>query len=141
MRADNAGWMAFLGTLASWIILFLVGFGAWACPRYNVWERGLAGEAELRQAEWNRQIAVQEAKAKEEAAQMLAEAEVRRAEGVAKANKIIGDSLQGNEDYLRYLWVQSLGQNAREVIYVPTEANLPILEASRMALGPPVKGK
>ena len=78
-----------------------------------------------------------EAKAKQDSARELAAAEVERAKGVAQANKIIGDSLQGNEDYLRYLWIQSLENGKSEVIYVPTEANLPILEASRKQKLPP----
>jgi hypothetical protein len=62
----------------------------------------------------------------------LAEADVIRAEGVSRANKIIGDSLQGNEGYLRYLWIQGLQTNQMQVVYVPTEANLPILEVNRL---------
>ncbi|MDX1941448.1 MAG: hypothetical protein SFU99_12900 [Saprospiraceae bacterium] len=101
--------------------------------KYNVWSSGLAGEAELKQADWNRQIAVREAQAKEQAAVSLAQAEVERAKGVAQANKIIGDSLRNNEDYLRYLWINNLENEKNQVIYVPTEANLPILEATRFS--------
>jgi len=51
---------------------------------------------------------------------------------VAKANKIIGDSLKDNESYLRYLWINGLSEKDNNtVIYVPTEANLPILEAGK----------
>lgn len=114
-------------------LVFIVTIMSWGCPYYNVWERGLAGEAELRQAEWNRQIAVMEANAKYEASKRLAEAEVERAKGVAQANKIIGEGLKENEAYLIYLWIQSLGTNAHDVIYVPTEVNLPILEAGRFS--------
>ena len=64
---------------------------------------------------------------------MLASAEVERAKGVAEANKIIGESLNGNDAYLRYLWIERLGQNGQDVIYIPTEAGLPILEAGRRA--------
>jgi regulator of protease activity HflC (stomatin/prohibitin superfamily) len=103
----------------------------WGCPKYKVYSQQKAGEAELRHAEFSRQIAVQEAHAKMESAKMLADAEVSRAQGVARANQIIGDSLKGNDAYLRYLWVQGLGSGSHEVIYVPTEANLPILEANR----------
>lgn len=60
-----------------------------------------------------------------------AEIEVAKAEGVAKANQIIGDSLKSNESYLRYLWIRGLKEGKNQVIYVPTEAGLPILEASR----------
>ena len=112
-------------------LLTLIGLGMWGCPQYNVWQKELAGQAELKQAKWNRQIAVQEAKAKKEAAVSLAGAEVARARGVAEANQIIGKSLRGNESYLRYLWIQGLQDGNSEVIYVPTEANLPILEATR----------
>jgi len=115
-------------------ILVLTASIMGGCPKYRVWEQGLVGQAELRRAEQNRQIAVQEATAKKEAAVMLAQAEVERAKGVAEANKIIADGLKGHDEYLRYLWiVEKSGQNvSREVIYVPTEANIPILEASRL---------
>ncbi len=103
----------------------------WALPRYGVYRQGLAGEAELANAEYSRQVAVREAQAKKDSAVMLAQAEVERAKGVAQANKIIGDSLKDNEAYLRYLFVNNLADTKDQVIYVPTEANLPILEATR----------
>jgi regulator of protease activity HflC (stomatin/prohibitin superfamily) len=116
------------------IILFVAGFLFWFFPVYNVWQRELAGKAELAQAEYSRRIAVAEAHAKKDSAKLLAEAEIERALGVAKANKIIGDSLKGNEAYLRYLWIDGLKESSKqgEVIYVPTEAGLPILEANRL---------
>jgi regulator of protease activity HflC (stomatin/prohibitin superfamily) len=100
-------------------------------PQYRVWQREKAGIAELRQAEWNRQIRIKEAQAEQEAAKALAQAEIERARGVAEANRIIGESLAGNEAYLRYLWVQGLNNENSKVIYVPTEAQLPLLEAGR----------
>jgi len=107
----------------------------WAYPVYTVWQRGLAGEAELRQAEWNRQIKIREAQAAEESAGHLASAEVKRAEGVAKANLIIGGSLKDNEGYLRWLWVEGMKENTgKTTVYIPTEANLPVLEATRLHL-------
>jgi regulator of protease activity HflC (stomatin/prohibitin superfamily) len=113
-------------TLLALILLFGV-------PVYNVWQQEMTGKAELSRAEQNRQIRIQEAKAKKEAAVFEAEAEVERAKGVAQANKIIGESLNENENYLRYLWIQSLNDGNAETIYVPTEANLPILEADRFS--------
>ena len=68
-----------------------------------------------------------------ESADLLAQAEVKRAEGVAKANKIIGESLKDNEAYLRYLWVNNLENSQNQVIYIPTEAGLPIMEADRFS--------
>ena len=112
------------------VILFIAAL-IYGYPQYKVWQQRLAGQAELARAEQNRKIAIQEAEAKKESARALAEAEVIRAEGVAKANSIIGESLRGNESYLRYLWIQTLNDNPQNVIYVPTEAGLPILEAGK----------
>jgi regulator of protease activity HflC (stomatin/prohibitin superfamily) len=100
-------------------------------PTYNVWAQRMAGEARLAEALSSREIAVREAQAKKDSAVLLAEAEVERAKGVAQANKIIGDSLTNNEAYLRYLFVNNLENTKNQVIYVPTETNLPILEANR----------
>ena len=102
-----------------------------AVPEYRVWQRGMAGRAELAQAEANRKIKIAEAEATKESAKALAEAEVTRAKGVAEANRIIGDSLKNNEAYLRYLYVNSLAEKDANVYYIPTEAGLPILEAGK----------
>ena len=116
------------------VVVILLGAGLVGCPKYNVYSQRLTGEAELARAESNRKIAVAEAEAKKESAKQLAEAEVIRAEGVAKANKIIGDSLKNNEAYLRYLYITGLTDNGSgaQTIYIPTEAGLPILEAKRL---------
>lgn len=98
---------------------------------YEVWAHRKVGEAELAHAEYNRQIKIYEAKAFEEGAHHFANAEIARAEGVAKANQIIGDSLKNNEVYLRYLWITSLKSKNKEIIYIPTEGNIPILEAGK----------
>jgi len=112
-------------------VLFLVAM--FGLPLYNVWEQEQSGRAELAKAEYTRRVAVLEAQAKDDSATLLAEAEVKRANGVAKANAIIGASLEGNEAYLRYLWIQNLEHTGNEqIIYVPTEAGLPILEANRL---------
>ena len=123
--------------MAVWVLagIFVVGGGIGGCayvlPRYKVWSAEMEGQAELAQAEGNRKIAVLEAQAKLDSAKALASAEIERAKGVAEANRIIGESLQGNEGYLRYLWIQNLESGSNSVIYVPTEANLPILESGK----------
>jgi regulator of protease activity HflC (stomatin/prohibitin superfamily) len=98
-------------------------------PQYNVWQQSLAGKAELQKAEYTRQVAVLEAQAKKDSAQQLADAEIIRATGVAKANQIIGDSLKDNREYLQYLYITGLeeGSNKGNVtIYVPTEGGMPV---------------
>lgn len=120
-------------------VFFLVVMGMAGCPYYRVWEQGLAGEAELKRASQNRQIAIQEADAKAASAKLLAQAEIERAKGVAEANRIIGESLQGHTEYLTYLWLQALDHSQSTIVYVPTEANLPLLEASRLRQQPEKK--
>lgn len=110
-------------------ITIIGGFAAY--PKYRVWSATMQGEAEYAQAEQNRRIAVLEAESKLEAAKSLAAAEVERAKGVAQANAIIGESLRNNESYLRWLWIENLDKGGNSVIYVPTEAGLPILEAGK----------
>ncbi len=116
-----------LATVLPLTLLFM-----WGCPNYDVYEQNLKGEAELARATQNRQISIQEAQAKKESAHDLAEAEVIRADGVARANKIIGESLKGNDAYLHYLFINNLENTKDQIIYLPTEAGLPILEANRI---------
>ncbi len=129
---NNAG----LVVLCAILLSFCGGGACWAVPQYGVYHQRLEGEAELAKAEYSKTVMVQDALAKQESAKMLAQAEVERAKGVAEANRIIGESLKGNESYLHYLWIHQLGESKGDVIYVPTETNLPILEASRHQLPP-----
>lgn len=120
------------------ILMFSIsGCGVW----YAEWkgeilkvERTNRGLAELLEQESSKKIAIESAKAQLESSKLLALAEVERAKGVAEANKIIGNSLKNNEGYLRYLYITNLeksGDKGSEIIYIPTEAGLPILEAGK----------
>ena len=99
----------------------------WAAPKYFVYAKELKGKAQLKEAEWDRQIAIKEAEAKKESAYLEADAEVIRSQGIAEANHIIAGSI--TEEYLKYRFIEGLNDGNTEVIYVPTESNLPILEA------------
>lgn len=144
-----------LGSLVTLTILLVAILAAtlWAWPKYKVYKLEFSGMAALKEAEWSKQILIEEAKAREQAALMqakakvtLAEAEgkaqivraraegqadIERAKAAAEANRIIGESLKGNEEYLRYIWIKSLQDGKGERIYIPTEAGLPILEAAK----------
>lgn len=117
--------------LAILIVIFCIGGCMYGYPKYQVYESDLAGQAQLKEAESNRKIIILEAEAQRESAALLAEVEVTRAKGVAEANKIIGDSLKNNESYLRWLWISNMKETNNDVIYIPTEAGLPILEAGK----------
>lgn len=48
----------------------------------------------------------------------------------AEAIRIEGGNL--TYEYIQYLWVRNLENGDNELIYIPTESNLPILEAPRL---------
>lgn len=126
MERKGQGEGLFVGIVVIVIILAVVFF-MFAVPMLKPWWASQSGKAELAQAEQNRQIAILEAQAKLDSAVKLADAEVARARGIAEANNIIAGSI--TEEYLKYRFIEGLNDGNTEVIYVPTEANLPILEA------------
>ncbi len=67
-----------------------------------------------------------------------AEIEVARAEGVAKAQEIISSTI--SDSYLQYLWISTLNQNPN-VIYVATEANMPMFRSTKNGTRPTVMPK
>jgi len=123
--------------LGTFFALFLAQVIYWifvGSAYYSIWSADMNGRARFALANQDREIMVREATAKRDAAKLLAEVEVERAKGVAAANKIVQDGLGGAEGYLRYLYIQQLGnadKNERTIIYVPTEGLLPITEAGR----------
>jgi hypothetical protein len=122
--------LVFAGVATLVIIILMIQPVRIFVAEYSVDQQKLQGEAELKRAEQNRQIKIEEAQATQESAVFLAQAEVARARGVAEANEIIAEGLGGPEGYLRYLWIQTL-EGGQDTVYVPTEANIPILEATR----------
>ena len=114
------------------VVLFLVLGGVIGCPYYNVWQQEMSGKAEYAKAEQNRKIKIDEAKANLEAEKLNAQAEIERAKGAAEAIKIENGSV--TPTYIQYLWVrqQNLSGENTKIIYIPTEAGLPLLEAGRV---------
>jgi len=115
-----------VATIAIGVVVFgcLVFIGG---PQYNVWQQSLSGKAELQKAEYTRQVAVLEAQAKKDSAQQLAEAEIIRAQGVAKANSIIGESLKDNPAYLQYLWITEGEKDSNRTVYmIPSNGGAPV---------------
>lgn len=117
------------------IALFVLFGGIGGCmyfgPKYNVWQQEMSGKAEYAKAEQNRKIKIEEAKANLEAEKLNAQAEIERAKGAAEAIKIENGSI--TPTYIQYLWVRQQNANTNNrIIYIPTEAGLPILEAGRV---------
>lgn len=92
---------------------------------YQVWSMEMRGKALLAEAAQTRQILIETAKAEKEAA-------VERAEAI----KIIGDIAKKYPEYRNQEYIMAFGEALKEgrihqIIYVPTEANIPILEAGK----------
>ena len=114
------------------LIFGLIGLAMWGVPKYGVWQAELDGKAEFVKAEQNRKIKIEEAKANLEAEKLNAQAEIERAKGAAEAIRIENGAI--SPTYIQYLWVrQQQNLNDKTVIYIPTETNLPVLEAGRTA--------
>ena len=114
------------------LIFGLISLTMWGCPQYGVWRAELSGKAEFVKAEQNRKIKIEEAKANLEAEKLNAQAEIERAKGAAEAIRIENGAI--SPTYIQYLWVrQQQNLNDKTVIYIPTETNLPVLEAGRQA--------
>lgn len=124
-------WSFIVGAIVVPIVLIIGIMYGW--PYYKVFSQRLAGEAILAKAQSERRVLVETANAKLDASKLEAQAEVERAKGVAKANEIIADGLKDNENYLKYLWITKLAESegGRSVVYIPTEAGIPILEAGK----------
>ena len=129
------GFSVTIGSIVAVVIvgvLVLIGL-----PTYNVYSKQMAGKAAYEQAVQDRRIRVLEAQAALDSATLTAQAEVARARGTNEANRIRAESLGGPDNYLRWSYIHMLeetaGKQGREVIYIPTEAGMPILEAGRRA--------
>lgn len=106
-----------IGAAIFGVILLIVGYMA-LMPEYRLWRATI-----------EKRILVEEARAEADSAVELARAEVERARGTADANIIVAESI--TEPYLRYLYINQIAETENQIIYLPTEAGLPILEADR----------
>ncbi|WP_269582007.1 hypothetical protein [Roseibium sp. Sym1] len=115
------------------LALGVIGGGWYAWKTVQVWGAEMSGRAILAEAEFSKQARVKEAQAKRDAAALEGEAELTRAEFAAKSNAALADGLGGPEAYLRYLYIRMLEEQgaAGQVIYIPTEAGIPLLEAGK----------
>ena len=126
-----------IGATISMVVLLAIvlGIALVGMPTYNVYSKQMKGKAAYEEAVQNRRIRVLEAQAALDSAELTAQAEIARARGTNEANRIMAESLGGPDNYLRWAYINMLqetaGQGDRQVIYIPTEAGLPILEAGR----------
>lgn len=108
------------------LLLVLVVGGMAGCPQYDVYQQRLAGEATLARAHAARQVLVTQAQAEKDAATLRSD-----------AIKIVGQAAKDFPEYRQQEFIGAFSEamhNGRisQIIYVPTEGNIPILEAGRM---------
>lgn len=106
------------------IVILALMFGI---PQYSVWQQGLTGQAALARAEQTRRILVTQAHAEKDAA-------VLRAEAI----NIVGKAAQDFPEYRQQEFIGAFAHaleagKIQQIIYVPTEANIPIMEAGKRA--------
>jgi len=122
MDKEIAFWLG----VAKWSVVTLVVIvtaSMWGCPQYAVYSQRLHGEAELARAHSTRQVLVTQAQAERDSALM-------RAEAIA----IVGKAAKDFPEYRTQEFIGAFAEamhngKINQIIYVPTEANIPILEA------------
>jgi len=122
----------------NWVFWIFLGIGAvfvWFVffyPKWNVWASHLSGEAEYQQSIKEQKIQISKAQARKDAALLNKEAAIIEAEAVAAQIEKIGKQLTEHDLYLKWQWIKMMEERPdSSVIYVPTEAGLPILEAGK----------
>ena len=105
-------------------LFFLLAF---SYRHYSVWSMEMQGKAKLAEATQSRQIQVEQAKA-----------ELDAATDIAAAIKIVGEVAKKYPEYRKQMYIQAFAEALSEgtidqIIYIPTEAGIPILEATRNA--------
>lgn len=106
------------------VAICLVAAFGW--PYYNVWSSSMIGRASLMRAEQEKQIAIEQAKAEMESAKLR-----------AQAIEIVGEASKRYPEYRTQEFIGAFGDaiksgQVEQIIYVPTEANIPIVEANRL---------
>jgi len=111
-------------------VLFWVLFGY---PHWRVWASHQRGLADLMVAKNEQQIQIAKAQSRLDAATLNKRAAVIEAQAVGLQIQEIGAQLTGHDLYLKWQWIKMMEEHSNEsVIYVPTEAGLPVLEAMRL---------
>ena len=105
--------------------LLLIGSCSYTYPKYKVYAATQSGIAKLKESESSKQILIQQALAEKEAAKYQAE-----------AIEIMGEAAKKYPEYRQQEFINSFGTALRDgkiqqIIYVPTEANIPVMEAGK----------
>ncbi len=122
-KKGSEGLFLVIGAVA--IVIILIAAAMALYPKYRVYSQELRGQAALAEARSSKQVQVEQARGELESSKLRAE-----------AIKIIGKAAQEYPEYRNQEFIGAFGEALREgqieqIIYVPTEANIPILEAGK----------
>ena len=93
---------------------------------YSVWSMEMQGKAKLAEATQSRQIQIEQARSEREAAAL-------RAEAIAIVSKAAKEFPEYRLQEFLGAFAEALKEgNINQIMYVPTEANIPITEATRV---------
>ena len=117
-------WLFTAFSLVLLLVIFVYGILV-GHKYYAVWSAEMTGKARLMEASQSKQIMIESAKAEVEASKLRAE-----------AIEIIGKKAKEYPEYRMQEFIGAFGEalnnnKINTIIYVPTEANIPILEAGR----------
>jgi len=123
-RQELKGHKIVQDAILAFVLVIVAGIAG--CPPYNVWKTKLEGKAELMRQEQTRLIIVEQAKAEEQSAQHR-----------ANAIGIIGEAAKKYPEYRQQEFIGAFAEamsngDIEKIIYVPTEAGIPITEAGRI---------
>ena len=113
--------------------IFLIITFLFSWPQYKVYKARLNGKAALQEAEQQKRVLIEDARARLEASKLDAQAEIERAKGMSEAMKIEAGQL--TPVYNQYLFIRTLEEmseqgNLPQLIYVPAEGMGPVMDVS-----------
>lgn len=116
--------VGFFGLIAAAVVVGIIALML-ILPPYNAWRMEMKGEGLLRLANLERQALVAQAQAERDSAELRAE-----------AIEIVGKAAQEFPEYRQQEFIGAFASClekgcAEQIIYVPTEANIPITEAGK----------
>lgn len=110
-------------------IFLLITLNNIISPRLNLYKANTEKQAVIAEQKAQSEAAEFAARSAVTQAEAKAEAMIIEAKALAESQAIIAETL--TPEYIRYLYVKAIENNPNQVIYVPTEAGMPILESGR----------
>lgn len=116
------------------VLVAVAGILLGGCPVYNVWSAKMEGEAKIALQTREGQAALAAAQSTRMVLVTQAEAEREAASKRAEAIAIVGKAAKEFPEYRQQEFIGSFAEalhngKIAQIVYVPTEANIPIIEA------------